>query len=56
MRSFNYRITSSYIVRENEWINWIEVFVYPIGLILCMILGHFGLPEFLILVGLECIV
>lgn len=53
--SFNYRITSSYISRENEWINWIEVFVYPIGLILCMILGHFGLPEFSILVGLVCI-
>ncbi|TXR72482.1 hypothetical protein DN396_28755 [Bacillus sp. BF9-10] len=56
IRSFNYRITSSYIARENQWINWIEVFVYPIGLILCMILGHFRLPEFSILVGLVCIV
>lgn len=52
IRSFNYRITSSYIARENELINCIEVFVYPIGLILCMILGHFGLPELSILVRL----
>lgn len=54
IRSLNYRITMSYIDRENERVNWIEVFVYPIGLILCMILGYFGLPEFSILVGLVC--
>ncbi|MGZ9782478.1 hypothetical protein [Bacillus pseudomycoides] len=49
-------ITTSYIARENEGISWIEVLVFPIGLILSMILGHFELPEFLILVGLVCIV
>lgn len=55
IRSLNYRITMSYIARENERVNWIEVFVYPIGLILCMILGYLGLLELLILVGLVSI-
>ncbi|EOO78332.1 hypothetical protein EXW49_18725 [Bacillus mycoides] len=49
-------ITTSYMIRENEGISWIEVLVFPIGLILSMILGHFELPEFLILIGLVCIV
>ncbi|MED1512553.1 MULTISPECIES: hypothetical protein [Bacillus] len=44
-------ITTSYIIRKNEGISWIEVLVFPIGLILSMILGHFELPEFLILIG-----
>lgn len=49
-------ITTSYIIRKHGDISWIEVLVFPIGLILCMILGHFELPEFLILIGLVCIV
>ncbi|PEO62740.1 hypothetical protein COI41_14265 [Bacillus toyonensis] len=49
-------ITTSYIARKNEGISWIEVLVFPIGLILAMIFGHFELPEFLILVGLVCII
>ncbi|KAB2394920.1 hypothetical protein F8172_15865 [Bacillus cereus] len=49
-------ITTSYIIRKHGGISWIEVLVFPIGLILSMILGHFELPEFLILIGLVCIV
>ncbi|MFE6135577.1 hypothetical protein [Bacillus sp. NPDC057893] len=49
-------ITTSYIIRKNGDISWIEVLAFPIGLILSMILGHFELPEFLILIGLVCIV
>jgi len=49
-------ITTSHIAKENERINWIEVFLYPIDLMLCMILGHIMLPEFLILVGLVYII
>ncbi|CAI8810609.1 hypothetical protein COM13_12815 [Bacillus pseudomycoides] len=49
-------ITTLYEIRKVRGISWREVLAFPVGLILGMIFDHFDLPEFLILVGLICIV
>lgn len=37
-------------------INWLAVLVFPVVFIIGVIFNHFDLPEFLILLGLVCIV
>ena len=49
-------ITTYYEINKAGGISWLEVLVFPVGLIIGMIFNHFDLPEFLILLGLVCIV
>ncbi|MEI4802834.1 hypothetical protein ACIGHG_24160 [Bacillus sp. NPDC077411] len=49
-------ITTYYEIKKAGGISWLEVLVFPVGLIIGMIFNHFDLPEFLILLGLVCIV
>ncbi|MCI0766047.1 hypothetical protein [Bacillus sp. TL12] len=49
-------ITTYYEIKKAGGISWLAVLVFPVGLIIAMIFNHFDLPEFLILLGLVCIV
>ncbi len=42
--------------KESRGVTWIEILIYPFGLLIGALLEHFNLPEFLIFLGLLCIV
>ncbi|PEE81377.1 hypothetical protein [Bacillus toyonensis] len=43
-------------IKKAGGVTWIEIVFYPFGLFIGALLDHFDLPEFLILLGLLCIV
>ena len=43
-------------IKKAGGVTWIEIVFYPFGLLIGALLDHFDLPEFLILLGLLCIV
>ncbi|MGQ4669413.1 hypothetical protein ACUIJ5_02360 [Bacillus toyonensis] len=43
-------------IKKAGGVTWIEIVFYPFGLLIGALLDHFDPPEFLILLGLLCIV
>ncbi|EJR63198.1 hypothetical protein IIO_02295 [Bacillus cereus VD115] len=43
-------------IKKAGGVTWIEIVFYPFRLLIDALLDHFDLPEFLILLGLLCIV
>lgn len=43
-------------IKKAGGVTWIEIVFYPFGILIGALLDHFDLPEFLILLGLLCIV
>jgi hypothetical protein len=51
-----FSIVSYREIKKAGGVTWIEIVFYPFGLLIGALLDHFDLPEFLILLGLLCIV
>lgn len=43
-------------IKKAGGVTWTEILIYPFGLLIGALLEHFNLPEFLIFLGLLCIV
>ncbi|MDW9210544.1 hypothetical protein BTTOUR_17540 [Bacillus thuringiensis serovar toumanoffi] len=43
-------------IKKAGGVTWLEILIYPFGLLIGALLEHFDLPEFLIFLGLLCIV
>ncbi|SCA97103.1 Uncharacterized protein BWINRA5_00428 [Bacillus mycoides] len=43
-------------IKKAGGVSWIQIVVYPFGLLIGALLDHFDLPEFLIFLGLLCII
>ncbi|KAA0820305.1 MULTISPECIES: hypothetical protein [Bacillus cereus group] len=43
-------------IKKAGGVTWIEILVYPFLLLIGALLDHFDLPEFLIFLGLVCII